>query len=151
MIPTVIKTGKADIQAMALNIAKIVRDGDEDALSVFIKCKAVKKACEDAERIIESEALNQADFYGSKTFNVGGAEVQVKECGVKYNFSELGHRKYDDICSEINRLTDEKKRLETILKAHNSVWVETDIETGETYEVNPCVKSSKTTLAVTFK
>lgn len=151
MIPTIVKTGKADIQAMALNIAKLVRNGDEDALSVLIKCKAIKKACEDAERMIENAAFQQADYYESKLFNVGGAEVQVKESGVKYNFSELGHKQYDELCAEIDRLSAEKKRIETILKAHPDVWVETDINTGETYEVKPCVKSSKTTLAVTFK
>ena len=151
MIPAIVKTGKADIQAMALNIAKLVKDGDEDALSVLIKCKAVKKACDDAERMIENAAFQQADYYDSKTFNIGGAEIQIKESGVKYNFNELGHKGYDEICAEIERLTNEKKRLETILKAHPDVWVETDINTGETYEVKPCVKSSKTTLSVTFK
>lgn len=151
MIPAIVKTGKSDIQAMALNIAKLVKDGTEDPLSVLIKCKAVKKACEDAERMIENAAFQQADYYDSKTFNIGGAEIQIKESGVKYNFSELGHKAYDELCAEIDRLSAEKKRLETILKAHPDVWVETDINTGETYEVKPCVKSSKTTLAVTFK
>lgn len=151
MIPTIVKTGKKDIQAMALNIAKLVRDGEEDALSVLIKCKAVKKACEDAERMIENAAFQQADYYESKTFNVGGAEIQVKEAGVKYNFDEVGHKQYNEICAEIDRLNAEKKRIETILKAHPDVWVETDINTGETYEVAPVAKSSKTTLSVTFK
>lgn len=151
MIPTIVKTGKKDIQAMALNIAKLVKDGTEDALSVLIKCKAIKKACEDAERMIENAAFQQADYYDSKTFNVGGAEIQVKEAGVKYNFDEVGHKQYNEVCAEIERLTAEKKRIETILKAHPDVWVETDINTGETYEVAPVAKRSKTTLSVTFK
>ena len=151
MIQAIVKTGKADIQAMALNIAKRVREGEEDALSVFVKLKAIKKACDDAEKMIENAAFQQADYYDSKTFNIGGAEIQVKESGVKYNFNELGHKQYDELCAEIDRLSAEKKRIETILKAHQDVWVETDINTGETYEVKPCVKSSKTTLAVAFK
>lgn len=151
MIPTIVKTGKKDIQAMALNIAKRVREGKEDALSVFVKLKAIKKACDDAEKMIENAAFQQAEYYDGKTFAFGGSDITIKESGVKYNFSELGHKGYDEICAEIERLTAEKKRLETILKAHPDVWVETDINTGETYEVKPCVKSSKTILSVQFK
>lgn len=100
---------------------------------------------------IKEAVLNAAEKHGAKSFDYAGANIQIKEVGVKYNYSELGHRRYDEICAKIEQLAEAKKELETILKAHSTVWVETDLDTGETYEVLPAVKSSTTTAVFTIK
>ena len=100
---------------------------------------------------IKEAVLNAAEKHGAKTFDYAGAQIQIKEVGVKYNYSDLGHLKYNQICSDIAKLTEQKKELENILKAHLTSWVETDIDTGETYEVLPAIKSSTTSAVFTIK
>lgn len=142
---------KAEIASFANKIANMAIEGDVNPLQMWVEIKAIESALEQAKKKFEDLALDEAESFGQKNFTYKGANVQVKEAGVKYNFEEVGHKRYNAIMEEIAQLKTEAKNIETIMKAHSDVWVETDTATGETYEVMPLARTSKTTLAITFK
>lgn len=142
---------KAEIASFANKIANMAIDGEVNPLQMWVEIKAIESALEQAKKKFEDLALEEAEGFGQKNFSYKGANVQVKESGVKFNFEEVGHKRYNAIMEEIAQLKVEAKNIETIMKAHSDVWVETDTATGETYEVAPVARQSKTTLAITFK
>lgn len=142
---------KAEIASFANKIANMVIEGEVNPLDMWMEIKAIKSALEQAEKKFEDLALDEAESFGQKNFTYKGANVQVKEAGVKYNFEEVGHKRYNAILEEMAELKAEQKQIETVMKAHNDVWVETDTATGETYEVAPVARQSKTTISITFK
>lgn len=146
-------SNKKEQQTFVEELIDDTLDGNCDILhreAQMCNIEQVIKAYRKNEEIKEA-VLNAAEKHGAKTFDYAGANIQIKEVGIKYNFSELGHLRYNDICAQIDLLTEKKKELETILKAHSSVWVETDFDTGETYEVLPAVKTSTTQAVFTIK
>lgn len=142
---------KADITAFAMKVANQVLDGEASPLKVWLQVKAAENALDLIKKQIEQLALEEAEREGTKNFMCHGANVQIKESGVRYNFAEVGHKRYNEIIKEQERLKEEQKEIESVMKAHKCEWIETDINTGETYEVLPLARTSKTTLAITFK
>lgn len=78
-------------------------------------------------------------------------EVGVKEMGTKYDFSQCGHPRLNEIEQEIKRLSEEKKSIEATLKTLKGSMTLTDEETGEIFTVYPPQKRSTTTPVFTLK
>ena len=57
----------------------------------------------------------------------------------------------NDIVEQINDLTEQKKELENEMRIHKSTYVYTDLNTGESYEVNPPFRTASTQVVVTIK
>ena len=142
-----------ELQAMTEDAINYTLSGEANVLKMESQVVFLEKFCKNyrANQEIKEAVLGAAENEGSMTFDAYGCQIQIKEVGVKYNYSELGHRRYDEVCAAIEKLNEEKKELENLLKAHSKAWVETDMNTGETYEVMPAVKSSTTQAVFTIK
>lgn len=129
-----------------------VVNGEINPLTAEIQMKniedVVKAYRTNAE--IKEAVLKEAEKYGQKSFETNGAKVQIKEVGVKYNYLEVGHLEYNSICDAIAQLTEKKKNIEKIMQAHNEMWIHTDTESGETYEVLPLSKESTTQAVISI-
>lgn len=130
-----------------------VLNGDYNALEIEAQMANIEGVVKNyrANPEIKEAVLKEAETYGQKTFEKYNAKIEIKEVGVKYFYEDCGHVGYNLLCEEINRLTEKKKELEKIIKAHSEIWVETDTNTGETYEVAPVAKSSTTQAVLTIK
>jgi len=104
-----------------------------------------------ADKEVKEALLNEARKYGEKSFDMYNANFQIKDVGVKYDYSVCGHPDYDTTCAEIDILTARKKDFENQLKAHSEKWVYTSLETGETCEVYPPVRIGAESVVVTIK
>lgn len=130
-----------------------VLSGNIDPLKAEIQICNIEQVCKAyrANDDIQDAVLTEAEKYGAKTFDLHGANIQIKEVGVKYDYSLTFHHQYNDICEKIEELAKEKKQIEEIMKLHKEAWVYTDINTGESYEVLPAVKTSTTRAVITIK
>lgn len=130
-----------------------VMSGNTDPLSAEVQICNIEQVCKAyrANTRIKNAVLEEAEKYGQKSFDFRGANIQIKEVGVKYHFDEAGHKRYNELISSIELLTAEKKELETVMKARSDVWIEVDKETGEAYEVMPVAKTSTTQAVITIK
>lgn len=144
------KTKQKELVAL---MVEQVESGDVNVL----KAEAVMKSMEDVikdyrknERVREI-LLDEVRKYPKGVAELYNATFQEKEVGVKYDFTKCGHQKYDEVCAEIARLTEVKKELENEIRGHKSPYVYTDMETGESYEVNPPYRTASSQVVVTIK
>ena len=84
LIPT-----KSELKEMATQLTEGVANGFDDALRVFGQLSALAEVIEQAKNIVKPMAIAEAEKYegGGKDVSAYGCDFQVKEAGVKYDYS----------------------------------------------------------------
>lgn len=106
-------------------------------------------AKEYSKRILE--AAEKQDKTG-KQFEMFDAKWQIKEVGVKYDYSQCNDPLHVELSQQIERLTASLKEREKFLQTlPTKGMIITDDESGETTTLYPPSKSSTTSVSVTLK
>lgn len=105
---------KENCEKLCAKLVQPVLDGDVNPLAVLGLITSYDKALKTARELIMEEALKEADKYESKSFRFMGADFQVKETGVKYDFS--GDKDWRDFNMILEEVKAEMKGREEILK-----------------------------------
>jgi hypothetical protein len=152
LIPTDLQATKEVQKELAAQIIDSVKDGNESALKVAAKIKFVTDALEEVKKEIQPLVVDELSLYDKRerVTVLGGYTVEVKEMGVKYNFSQCGHPRWTQIDEEIKALNEERKAIEATLKTLKGKTIVVDEETGETFELYPPSKQSSTTPVFSF-
>lgn len=120
---------KSEVSLEVSQIVEQVREGNVNALQAYGALVAVERMAAAARAEIAEQALMEAESYGKREFGAYGAQFQVSECGVRYDFSQDGEwQSYQDQLEEIRAL--QKGREETLKR------------------LKQCSKSSTTTIKV---
>lgn len=109
---------KAQVELFSNNLINSIQWGEIDPLELDGKLKALEemiKKVRSSEEMSEN-ILSEAEKYGQKTFDAGKFKHQIKEIGVKYDFSDCGDSEYKNILSSLKILQDTKKARESFLK-----------------------------------
>ena len=128
-----------------------VTSGNFNPLQAEARIVNLESVCKKyrADKRIKEAVLNEAEKYHKDELqSLYNAKFQIKEVGVKYDFSECGYLRYNELCRHINSLLEDKKELESEMKAKKESWIYVDKITGETYEVFPPTKTSTTSVTV---
>ena len=143
---------KSEIQSFASNLVQSVINGDMSPLLIQVQLSAFENVIGDVKKnaAFKEAALNEAMRYGTKSFEAFNANVQVKEVGVKYDYSLCCHPQYEKICSEIEWLTEKKKSFEKYLQSLSEPIDFIDPESGEMCKILPPVKTSTTAVTITI-
>jgi len=144
---------KNEIQSFVDGLVESVMNGDTSPLLINVQLSALEAVVEGVKKNpdFKESVLNEAMRYGTKTFDAYNAQIQVKETGVKNDYSLCGHPQYDAICEKIAELTEQKKSFEKYLQ---SLRAKTDFinpETGEMCAIYPPVRTATTSVTVTIK
>lgn len=122
---------KSEIAQQVENIVNKVVEGDINAIRAYGLLTALEKLAGDARKQIAEQAIAEAEKYPEKEIGVYGAKFQIKETGVKYDYTQDGEwQSYQDQLTEIRA---RQKGREVTLQA-----------------LKQCAKSSTTTLQVTL-
>jgi len=124
--------------------------GEAEPLKIAIQLKALEDVIKklrtdpDVQELMLDEALKE----GVKTFKVYGAEIHVKETGVKYDYMICNDATLGDLYGQLEVLKKKIKDRETMLKtiSKDSPAVSMD---GEI--LNPPLKTSKTGISINLK
>ncbi len=73
---------------MAEKIIAQVSEGNVNPLDAMVKLTYLQTVVEAALKVVRAKAVDEADKYPEKNFSDYGAEFQLKEAGIKYDFSE---------------------------------------------------------------
>jgi hypothetical protein len=123
------ETTKLERQDFAQSVIKSIKDGLSDPLKVHyqVKCMedVIKNITGDAE--YKSMTINEAAKYG-KSFEHFNARFEVKEMGVKYDYSVCNDPVYNKLKAQLTVLEDDIKAREKYLKAIPTSGVETLFE-----------------------
>jgi hypothetical protein len=106
-----------DINTAVDKAIEAVVEGEIDPLKVWVAIHQLQKACEAIEAKIKSSAVKSASAYGKGEHTKYMHVFSVRDAGCRYDYS---------ICQKWREINEQKKNLETALKAG---WI--DEETGE--------------------
>lgn len=147
---SLVKISKADITEMAQVIIAKAKDGETNPLEVKLKLKALESVIKDCAASIDPLAREEAEKYGSKSFEAMGAKVELAETGTKYDFSECQDLEYEKLLNESIVLDAQLKAREMFLKSLKGPTELTNKDTGEVWTANPPVKKSTSSLKISF-
>lgn len=147
----VLSMSKKDLLTHAKEEAeKDIEEGYINLLEVYLENKSAIDFLTDYNKSIKKEVINDFDRYCEKQVLINGRKVSTKETGVKYDFSKCNYPELETYEVSIKKDTDYLNKLKEFVKKLNKPIDVLDEETGEVYTVKPPLKTSTTTIAITY-
>lgn len=109
---------KESIRRYAKTIRQMTVRGNNDPLMVAKQLKSLELLVKElkADKIIKECIIEEYEKYNEKNLHIHGCNFLVKESGVKYDFSNCNHARHMELSKEIDKLLEERKTIETMLK-----------------------------------
>lgn len=128
---------------------KEILSGKYDPLQIEVYLKAIEEITKRlrSDKDIKDASITEAYKYKEKSFEVFGAKFTLRETGVKYDYANTGDVKWEQLDAQISDLSIKKKDREKFLKTLK----EPVADTGEGYIINPPLKTSMESIAVSLK
>lgn len=144
---------KFDQQMLANDIILPVIEGEVDPIETYIKARSMLEALKivtDDDRI-KDLVITEVEKYGNKAeFN--SANLQVKDVGVKYDYSVCNDQIYNDLLYMLNDIKEQIKIREKFLSKIPSEGTTIVYEqTGEVRTIYPPIKQGSQGITITFK
>ena len=132
---------------------RMIIEGEVDPLTVYINLRRMAKI---AEKISEDKAVKEAVLaaisqYPRSEVEFSDCIAKEKESSIKYDYSECGDSRLNELYRIHDDIKAEIKSRETFLRNLPGRTDILDDETGEVLSVIPPTRTSKTTIEVTFK
>lgn len=144
---------KSEIKTFAERMVASVVDGYTDPLKVKVQLSAMKKTIEEIESSEEfkNAVINEAERYHKEELkDLHNAKIEIKEVGVKYDYSKCGMPEYELVLSDISTLTERKKVLEKRLQTIKGEEDYICPLTGEMIKLQQPEKTSSTSVVITI-
>lgn len=141
---------KEQITAFANQIINNVSSGEVNPLKIHSQIILLEKSLELIKKGIKEDVLAEAGKHG-KSFDFNGCTINVKELGVKYDYSNCGDLRWKEANRKRELAEEEMKKREALLRCVDVKESFVDEETGECYTVWEPRKTSSTGLTVTAK
>jgi hypothetical protein len=142
---------KTLVKTTSESLLNEVQEGNIDTLSTLAHLEFMSQVIETAKEELRQRAVSELDLYGAeaKTGVVKhGVTFQQKEVGVRYNFENTPA--WNEIKAREDAIASERKSLEEQLKVLKAKQTMLDDATGELITMNPPIKTSKTSVAITL-
>lgn len=139
-----IDVSRFSIGNAVISLVENIKAGNINPLDAYTRMKALEKFIEDSKDQIRLWVIDEAMKYPKGTFEYNGCELNIQETGTRYDYAGTGDPEY-------LRLKEAIKKREAFLKAVSKPETITDHETGEIVTINPPIKTSTTSVAVTIR
>jgi hypothetical protein len=149
----IFETTKEQRAEFTYQLIERLNAGELDPLKTHLQVKALEDMLETLKANKDyKDAVLQAAVLNGKDFEYMSAKFNIREVGVKYDFSKCESPAYDEIMTEYNSAAKAKKDMEDFLKKvpHQGLDIINGV-TGEVTRVYPPAKSSTTSVAVSLK
>lgn len=142
---------KQQVEVFANQIKDSLDNGEIEPLELAVYFKSIEKTIESVKETLNELALNDADKYGKGKFQFKGAEIQVKELGTKYDFTQTGDVEWERLTSEKQGIETRLKEREMMLKSLTGSLTVINEDTGEMKTIYPPIKKSTTGISISLK
>lgn len=146
----VTRTGQKELGDI---MKKSLADGEMNPIEAVVKAKSLYEVLslflkdDDVKGLV----VNECSKYGKgETPSFSGAKVQVKETGVKWDYTDCGDPVYDSLALQMEELKQRMKQRESYLKTITERKTEIDEATGEIYTILPPVRTATTSYSITY-
>lgn len=149
-----IPSSKTEQKEMANAFVSKVTDGNINPIDAVIQMKSLS---ETINAFLKSGEIKDAVIIECEKYGKGerpcynGAILQLKETGVKYDFSVCNDPVYSRLIKQRDDIDQQCKEREEYLKAISKPKAEIDEDSGEVFTLNPPYKQSTTSYSITFK
>lgn len=146
-------TTKEERNQVVAELMNEVLNGRVSALDLHIRLKNIEEVIKNLSSMpaYKGILLDEAEKYG-KSFTRHNAAISIREVGVKYDFSNAGNSRLNDLYCLLSETQDKIKELETYHKGLPASGIEVlDPVSGEVERHYPPLKTSTTSVAVTLK
>lgn len=141
---------KAAKQTLTESIVQSVRDAD-DKLVPWAQLKTIEAAIEEAKKELRADIVDFAEKYEKGPFMHRGASFEVKDAGVKYDYTGCGDVVWNELNTKMEKLKEELKERELYLRSLKGRTPCVDEDTGESWDAYPPVRKATTTVEVKLK
>lgn len=146
----VTRTGQKELGDI---MKKSLVEGETNPIEAVVKAKSLYEVLslflkdDDVKELV----VNECSKYGKgETPSFAGAKVQVKETGVKWDYTDCGDPVYDSLVLQMEELKQRMKEREAYLKTITARKTEVDEDTGEIYTVLPPVRTAGISYSITY-
>lgn len=151
-ILSLFETTKEQRQSFVNDLLMRLESGEVNPLTVHLQVKCMEDIIKQLTGTEEYKKaiLAESEKYGAKNFQFHNAKIEIKEVGVKYDFSKCDDPLLNELESKSEEVATKLKERQTMLKTIPLSGM--DIMVGdELVKVYPPSKSSTTSVAVTLK
>lgn len=151
-ILSLFETNKEQRQSFALGIVEALESGEVDPLKIHLQVKCMEDIIKllNSNTIYKKSVLDAAEKHGQKSFEYMNSKVEIKEVGVKYDYSQCGDPVYRELEERCSWFEAELKARQKLLQTVPAKGMELKVE-DEVVTVYPPSKSSTTSVAITLK
>lgn len=151
------QTTKAERKSFAEKVIETVESGEVDPLKIHLQLKATENIIDlltdrknpQAKRFMRL-VIDEAEKRG-KSFELYNGKFELKQTGVKYDYSQCGDAELNDLVTQAKELEEKIKAKQEFLKTVPVKGLPLIDETsGELVTVYPPLKSGTDSVAVTL-
>lgn len=153
-ILSLFETTKEQRQSFVSDVIEKINSGHVDPLLIHLQVKCAEDIIKglNGNDDYKKALLEASENQGQRSFVFHNAKFEIKETGVKYDFSKCEDPVLAELHKQQEELGKKVKEREAMLKTLSEKGVIVVIEeTGEAVTVYPPAKSSTTSVAVTLK
>lgn len=144
------EVSKESIKETSLALLNDIDEGHMHPLQVAAQFKFIEDVMTNVKEELRQRVIAEQDKYGKEKMTYHGATFDIKEAGVKYDYSDCNDTIWDDLKQQIDALTEQIKEREAFLKNLKERFSYIDESTGEIVTLYPPKRKSTTTYSVSW-
>lgn len=144
------EVNKDTIKETSLALINDIDEGHMHPLQVAAQFKFVEDVINNVKEELRQRVIAEQDKYGKERMTFHGATFDIKEAGIKYDYSNCDDTIWNDLKQQLNNLNDKMKEREAFLKTIKERFTYVDESTGEIVTIYPPQRKSTTTYAITW-
>ena len=144
------EVSKESISETSLALINDIDEGHMHPLQVAAQFKFIEDVISNVKEELRQRVIAEQDKYGKQVMTYHGATFDIKEAGVKYDYSECNDTIWDDLKQQIDALTEQIKEREAFLKNLKERFSYIDESTGEIVTLYPPKRKSTTTYSISW-
>jgi hypothetical protein len=142
---------KETIKEQSFALLKDLDEGHISPLQLASQLKFVEDIITNVKEELRQRVCAEQSKYGKERMTYKGAAFDIKEAGVKYDYSHCDDTIWNDLKQQLDDINDKMKEREAFLKTLKERFTYIDAGTGEIITLYPPQKKSTTTYAISWK
>jgi hypothetical protein len=142
----ILPSNKKEIQTFVQDAKNRILAGYENPLKIAVQLKSFEEVIKELrdDKDIKELILKEAEKEG-KSFKQFNAEFNIKEVGVKYDYSVCDDQQWNELDKQITGLIEKRTAREKFLKV-----IKGEVYDANGIHLNPPAKKSTTSVTVTL-
>jgi hypothetical protein len=139
------------IKEQSIALLKDLDEGHITPLQLAAQLKFVEDIITNVKEELRQRVVSEQSKYGKEKMTYHGATFDIKEAGVKYDYSHCDDTIWNELKQQLDALNDKIKEREAFLKSLKERFTYIDESTGEIITLYPPQRKSTTTYSVLWK